>query len=67
MGTANRFVPRAHFTTIVGIQGYNATTHQFTNLLIHDVGYGGGANNILTWENYNTIRSSIDTAIAVGL
>ncbi len=67
MGTANRFVPRAHFTTIVGIQGYNATTHQFTNLLIHDVGYGGGANNILTWENYNTIRSSIGTSIAVGL
>lgn len=66
MGHANQFVPRGHFTTIVGIQGYNATTHQFTNLLIHDVGYAHGANNLLSWENYNTIRSSIGAAIAVG-
>lgn len=67
MGQVNHFVPRGHYTTIVGIQGYNAATHQFTNLLIHDNGYNAGANNILTWENYNTIRSSIDVAIAVGL
>ena len=66
MGHVNTLVPRGHFTTIVGIQGYNATTHQFTNLLIHDVGYSHGANNLLSWDNFNSVKSSIAAAIAVG-
>lgn len=52
------FVSHAHFTVVVGIQGYNESTKQFTNLLIHDVAHNGGDNSIMTWDNFTSLQSS---------
>lgn len=51
------FEPRAHFTVIKGIQGYNAANQTFTNLVIQDV--GRNANSIMTQDNYNTLRTPV--------
>lgn len=53
------FRPEAHFTTLIGIQGYNAATQTFTNLVIHDV--GRQASSIMSQANYNELRIPVRT------
>lgn len=61
------FIPHAHYTVIIGIQGYNASTGEFTNLVIHDVGRQG--NSPMTFANYTSLRSGgrLSSGIAVSM
>ncbi len=64
-GTPNHWERRAHYTTIVGIAGYNAQTQEFTNIYIHDVGYGNGANSVMSPADFNTLlRNSHGVAVS---